>query len=276
MMPEFNWKSDEAGFIHADNKKLEAICFGPSPEKAPTIVMLHEGLGCAKLWRDFPQKLAHETGYGVFVYSRAGYGKSEVCQLPRPLDYMSREAKEVLPQVLDTFGFQQGFLLGHSDGATIAAIYAGMMPDYRARAVVMMAPHFFTEDIGLKSIAKAKEKYEAGDLRERLSKYHENVECAFKGWNDAWLDEAFKNWNVSDAIDHLRIPALAIQGREDEYGTLAQIQEIDERTYSPADIEILENCGHSPHIDQPERTLEIISEFAARLMRIENEKVCVG
>ena len=275
-MSQFNWKSDEASFVEVGGKKLEAICFGPSPAEASTIVMLHEGLGCIELWRGFPQKLAEETGYGVFVYSRAGYGKSDACELPSPLDYMTKEAMEILPNVLDAFGFQQGFLLGHSDGATIAAIYAGMVADYRVRAVAMMAPHFFTEEISLKSISDAKDKYDNGDLRDKLTKYHVDVDCAFRGWNDAWLHPDFKKWNVSDTIDHLRIPALAIQGREDEYGTLAQIDEVEVRTYSPADVEIIDNCGHSPHIDQPEKTLAIISEFAARLKRIEDEKVAVA
>lgn len=275
-MTEFIWKHGEAGFLSVNGKRLETACFGPSPENAPTIVMLHEGLGCVELWRGFPEKLSQETGLGVFVYSRAGYGKSDTCELPRPLDYMTKEAVEVLPNVLDAFGFQQGILLGHSDGATIAAIYAGMVADYRVRAVAMMAPHFFTEEIGLKSIAVAKDNYENGDLRDKLAKYHTDVDCAFRGWNDAWLHPDFKNWNVGDAIDHLRIPALVIQGRQDEYGTLAQIEELESRAYSPVDMEIIESCRHSPHIDQPEKTLSSLVDFAARLQRIENEKVVIS
>ena len=275
-MADFIWKHGEGGFLTIAGKRLEALCYGPHPQDAPTIVMLHEGLGCVELWRDFPEKLAELTGYGVFVFSRAGYGKSDPCDLPRSLDYMEREAKDVLPKVLDAIGFEHGFLLGHSDGATIAATYAGLVPDYRLRAVAMMAPHFFTEEVGLNSIAAAKEQFEAGDLRNKLAKYHEDVECAFRGWNDAWLHPDFKNWNVSEVIDHLRIPALVIQGRGDEYGTLAQVEEVENRAYSPVDIVIIEDCGHSPHLEQPDKTLAALVDFALRLQRIENEVVEVS
>jgi len=160
-------------------------------------------------------------------------------------------------------------LLGHSDGATIAAIYAGMGGDMRVRGVILMAPHFFTEELGLKSIAEAKVSYETGDLREKLTKYHGDVDCAFKGWNDVWLDPKFKSWDVTDVIDYLRIPVLAIQGRDDEYGTLAQIEEIENRIYSPVDVEIFDDCGHGPHLDQIEKTLATIEDFTSRLDHIE-------
>ena len=276
MMTKFSWKHGEPGFLTIADKRLETTCFGPRPQEAPTIVLLHEGLGCVELWRDFPEKLAEMTGYGVFVFSRAGYGKSDPCELPRPLDYMEREAKDVLPKVLDAIGFEHGFLLGHSDGATIAATYAGLVPDYRVRAVAMMAPHFFTEEVGLNSIAAAKVQFETGDLRNKLAKYHKDVECAFRGWNDAWLHPDFKSWNVSEVIDHLRIPALVIQGREDEYGTLAQVEEVEDRAYSPVDVVIIEDCGHSPHLDQSDKTLAALVDFAMRLQRIENEAVEVS
>ncbi|MEP0943325.1 MAG: alpha/beta hydrolase [Rhizobiaceae bacterium] len=275
-MNEFTWKDGGSAFIEVDGRRLEAVSFGPSPADVPTIVMLHEGLGCVALWRDFPQKLATQTGHGVFVYSRSGYGQSDPCTLPRPLDYMTREAIDVLPRVLDQIGFQKGILLGHSDGATIAAIHAGMSGDLRIRGIGLIAPHFFTEPEGLASIAAAKASYDSGDLRDKLSKYHADVDCAFRGWNDAWLDPEFRQWNVADAIDYLRIPVLAIQGRDDAYGTLAQIDEIKGRIYSPLDIEILDECGHAPHAEQPEQTRDIVAEFAARLKRIETEEVAIS
>ena len=168
-MKPFAWIEGVAGTVVAAGKRLEAIAYGPPPGSAPTIVMLHEGLGCVALWRDFPQKVAAATGWGVFAYSRAGYGQSDPVDLPRPLDYMSQEASLSLPQVLDAIGFRRGVLLGHSDGASIAAIYAGEHADARVEGLVLMAPHVFAEAPGLASIAEAKEAYATGDLRARLA-----------------------------------------------------------------------------------------------------------
>lgn len=269
----FVWNHRPGQFVTIGGKKLEYACFGPAPDHAPTIVMLHEGLGCLALWRHVPAKLSEATGFGVFAYSRAGYGQSDPVTLPRPLDYMTREAMEVVPPLLDAIGFRRGILLGHSDGATIAAIYAGSHEDHRVRGLVLMAPHFFTEPEGLAEIAKAKVDYETTDLKVRMGKYHRDPDNAFRGWNDAWLAPGFKAWNVGEVIDYLRIPVLAIQGREDQYGTLAQIREIETRSYAPVDVEILESCRHAPHLEQPEKTLAAIAEFAKRLERIEAAEV---
>lgn len=263
------WTPEAGQFLTVNGKALEYVCHGPPPAKAPTLVLLHEGLGCVALWRDFPQRLAEATGFGVFAYSRAGYGQSAPADLPRPLDYMTREAMEVLPPLLEAIGFRRGVLAGHSDGATIAALYAGSHEDHRVRGLVLMAPHFFTEEEGLTEIARAKAAYTSGGLRERLAKYHRHPDNAFFGWNDAWLAPGFRDWNVADCIDYLRIPVLAIQGGEDQYGTLAQVREIESRSYAPVDIEILANCRHAPHLDQPAATLAAIAEFTARLERIE-------
>jgi len=272
-MTGIDWRAGVSTSIRAGGKTLEAVCHGPRPGVAPTIVLLHEGLGCVSLWRDFPRKLAEATGFGVFAWSRAGYGQSDPAELPRPLDYMTREAMDVLPGVLDAIGFEYGILLGHSDGASIAAIYAGGVEDFRVRGLVLIAPHFFTEPSGLASIAEAKDAYEKGDLRPRLARYHRQVDNAFRGWNDAWLDPGFASWNIADSIDYLRIPVLAIQGADDQYGTIAQIREIENRSYAPVDVEIFENCRHSPHLEQPDRTLASVSEFCARLDRIEKQVV---
>ena len=259
----------DTGTLTAGGKALEFMCFGLAPSDAPTIVSLHEGLGCAALWRDFPARLAEATGWGVCVYSRAGYGQSDLADLPRPLDYMTREAVEVLPEVLEAIGFQRGVLMGHSDGATIAAIHAGSVEDHRVRGLVLMAPHFFTEEMGLAEIAKAKETYETGDLRDRMARYHRDPDNTFRGWNDAWLHPDFRTWDVSEVIDYLRIPTLAIQGAGDQYGTLAQIEELETRSYAPVDVVVLEACRHAPHQDQPEATLASVGDFIARLERIE-------
>ena len=275
-MTGFQWSDGGDGFLVIGDKKLEYQSWGPSPEQAPTLIMLHEGLGCVELWRDFPQKLASETGFGVFVYSRAGHGKSDSCELPRPVDYMSVEAEQILPQVLDQIGFQRGVLLGHSDGASIASIYTGFRQDHRVRGLILIAPHFFTEDTGLEEIAQIRDEYETTDLRARMGKYHRDPDNAFRGWNDAWLDPEFKEWNIADAIDYFRIPVLAIQGTNDPYGTLAQIEEIEQRIYSPLDTEIIDGCEHAPHIEEPARTLSSIASYLERLQQIEAGKPLVA
>ncbi len=264
-MDGFSWIDAAAGMIVADGKRLEAAAYGPPPAAAPTIVMLHEGLGCVALWRDFPEKLAAATGWGVFVYSRAGYGRSDPVDLPRPLDYMTREARFILPMILDAIGFQRGILFGHSDGASIAAIYAGEHADKRVEGLILMAPHVFAEEPGLASIAEAKRAYATGDLREKLARYHAHVDCAFLGWNGAWLDPLFKAWNIEDFVDRWRVPALLIQGADDQYGTIAQVRAIEARTPQPVASLILEDCRHSAHIEQPQATLDAAVKFCAQI-----------
>lgn len=256
------------GWLTAGGKRLEWAHWGPAPADAPTIVLLHEGLGCLGLWRDLPQRLTAATGFGVTAYSRAGYGRSDPADLPRPVDYMTQEAVQILPQVLQATGFQRGILMGHSDGATIALEYAGRVFDPRVRGLVVMAPHTFTEPLGLTEIARARGAFDTG-LRDRMAKWHADADHTFRGWNDAWLNPEFAAWNVAEVIDYLRIPTLAIQGRDDQYGTLAQIAEIETRSYAPVDTLILDACRHAPHQDQPEAVLAAMAEFCARLVRIE-------
>jgi pimeloyl-ACP methyl ester carboxylesterase len=263
----FSWSESPHGAVVAGGKRLEAAAFGPPPDAAPTLVMLHEGLGCVALWRDFPQKLAEATGLGVFAYSRAGYGRSDPVDLPRPLDYMTREAEASLPIVLGAIGFQEGVLLGHSDGASIAAIYAGAHADSRLRGLVLMAPHLFTEEPGLASIAEAKRAYEEGDLKARLGKYHAHVDSAFLGWNGAWLDPGFKAWNIEAYVERWRAPALVIQGADDQYGTLAQVRAIEARSPAPVECLILEACRHSPQFEQPRATLDAVAAFCKNGLR---------
>ena len=253
--------------LTAGGKSLEYERWGA--EGAPTLLMLHEGLGSLGLWRDFPERLSEATGWAVAAYSRAGYGGSDAAVLPRPLDYMTREAVEVLPEVIDALGLSRAVLLGHSDGATIAAIHAGSVADPRVHGLILMAPHFFTEPMGLAEIARAREAFETGDLRARLARHHADPDNAFRGWNDAWLDPGFRDWNVADVIDGIRVPILAIQGEGDAYGTRAQIDEIEARACGPVRVEMLADCGHAPHRDQPERVLSAIADFTRGLARIE-------
>ena len=268
-MATFPWIEGVGGEVVADGKRLEGAAYGPPPDAATTIVMLHEGLGCVALWRDFPTRLAAATGCGVFAYSRAGYGRSDPVDLPRPLDYMTREARCSLPAVLEAIGFQSGILLGHSDGASIAAIYAGESFDDLVHGLVLIAPHVFTQEPGLASIVDARRAYDTGDLRARLARYHTDVDCAFRGWNDAWLDPGFRSWKIEDAIGGWRVPALLIQGAGDQYGTLAQIRAIEARSRAPVASMILAACRHSPQIDQPQATLDAIVRFCAEVGKAE-------
>lgn len=256
------------GHLTAGGKSLEYKTYGEKFD-GPVIVMLHEGLGSVSLWRDVPDRIAKATGLPVFAYSRAGYGQSDLADLPRPLDYMTREAVDVLPEVLDQVGAAHYILLGHSDGATIAAEYAGRVSDMRIRGIILIAPHFFTEEMGLAEIAKAREAYEATDLKDKMARHHRDPDNTFRGWNESWLAPGFKDWNVAEVIDYWRIPCLAIQGRDDQYGTLAQIEEIETRTYSPADIAVIDGARHAPHLEAPEETLAAITEFCDHLVTME-------
>jgi pimeloyl-ACP methyl ester carboxylesterase len=253
------------GFLRVKDSDLEYRLIGPQPSEAPTIVMLHEGLGSVALWGDFPQALQAATGMGVLVYSRAGYGASTPVTLPRPLDYMSREALDVLPALLDAIGFQRGVLLGHSDGASIAAVHAGGSGDHRVRGVVLIAPHFVVEDISVASIAEIRKTYETTDLRTKLARWHQNVDNAFYGWNDAWLDPDFRRWDISEYLAYIRVPVAIVQGADDQYGSIRQIAIAQEECYCPVDVTILPGAGHSPHREMPELTLSTISDFAGRI-----------
>ena len=255
-----------SGFLRIGAHDLEYRMIGPAPSDAPTIVMLHEGLGSAALWGDFPQSLQAATGMGVFIYSRAGYGASTPVTLPRPLDYMSREAFDVLPALLDAIGFQRGVLLGHSDGASIAAIYAGGTGDHRVRGVVLIAPHFIVEEISVASIAGIRKTYETTDLRSKLARWHQNVDNAFYGWNDAWLDPDFRRWDISEYLAYIRVPVAILQGEDDQYGTIRQIEIAKDECYCPVDVTVISGAGHSPHREVSELTLATISEFARRIL----------
>ncbi len=257
---------DDSGFLTVGAQTLEYRMIGPPPGETPTLVMLHEGLGCVGLWGDFPDKLQKATGAGVFVYSRAGYGQSSPVTLPRPLTYMHDEARETLPALLDAIGFRDGILIGHSDGASIAAIYAGSHQDHRLRGLVLIAPHFFTEDAGIASIVEAKKAYETTDLRTRLARWHKDPDNAFHGWNGAWLDPGFRQWDITEQLAYIRVPILIVQGEGDQYGTVAQIEVAERDCYCPVEVALLPGARHSPQREAPEITLEAISEFVKRAL----------
>ncbi|MFT5448141.1 MAG: pimeloyl-ACP methyl ester carboxylesterase [Gammaproteobacteria bacterium] len=249
-----------------DGQKLEYRSLPAIDESVPAIVLLHEGLGCVATWRDFPQRLNTASGAGVFAYSRTGYGKSTACELPRPLDYMQREGEHVLPFVLDAIGVDRCVLLGHSDGASIAAIYAGVSSDPRIAGLVLIAPHFFTEVPGLQAIAQAKQAFEQRDLRDRLRKYHgDNVDCAFRGWNDAWLHPGFRAWNITHHLANIDVPVLAIQGEQDPYGSAAQLCALQEHCSGPVERLLLGDCSHTPFREHPQSTLDAICRWLRNL-----------
>jgi len=262
-----------SGMLTIGRSELEYRMVGPTPDRAPTIVMLHEGLGSVGMWGEFPEKLQAATGAGVFVYSRAGYGASTPAKLPRKPDYMHVEALDVLPKLLDAIGFRRGLLLGHSDGASIATIYAGGIQDHRVRGVVLIAPHFVVEDLSIESIAKAKQNYETGDLRTKLARWHKDVDNAFRGWNDAWLDPQFRDWDISESLAYVRVPVAILQGADDQYGTLRQIEIAEAECYCPVDVTIVPGAAHSPQREATAITLAAAADFANRLLSMHGEGV---
>ena len=248
-----------------DGHRLETEWIAPARADAPTIVMLHEGLGSVALWKDFPRKLAEATGAGVLVYSRYGYGASDIFAEKRQPDYMHHEAKIVLPALLAHFGIAKPVLLGHSDGASIALIYAGTHPDGPA-GLILEAPHVFVEDLSIASIEAAKHIFETTDLAQRLAPYHADPEATFRGWNDIWLDPRFRAWNIEEYLAAIGCPILLIQGENDEYGTRAQLDSIA-RSTPATEILLLPDCHHSPHRDQPEKTLARIRDWTLALSK---------
>jgi pimeloyl-ACP methyl ester carboxylesterase len=226
--------------------RLEYRWIGPPPDAAPTIVFLHEGLGCLGMWRDFPGRMVSATGCGALVYSRMGYGASDPVPGPRPIEFMHEEALGVLPVVIEHFGLQDVVLFGHGDGASIAVIYCGarLRP---VRALILEAPHVFVEPVCVESIARVAQAYETTGLRERLERYHGgNTDSMFKTWTDVWLRPEFRQWNIEEFLPSIGSPVLVVQGEEDEYGTLRQVDAVLGQVSGPAESLVLPRCGHSP------------------------------
>jgi pimeloyl-ACP methyl ester carboxylesterase len=231
---------------------------------SPPIVLLHEGLGSVGLWRDFPAALARHSGRAVFAYSHWGHGASDLPLVPHATTFMHEEALTWLPRVLDAAGIERAVLLGHSDGGSIALVFAATYPS-RVEALVLEAPHVFVEERSIASIARMKTQYETTDLRARLGKYHRDVDAAFHGWNDVWLDPEFRAWTLEALLPRVTAPALLIQGEDDEYGTLRQIEAIADQAGGPVEQLILAGCGHSAHRDRPAAVLAAIAAFLARV-----------
>ena len=249
-----------------DGVRLELARFGAPAPGRPMLVFLHEGLGSVSLWRDFPNDVANATGCPALVYSRQGYGKSDSVALPRPLSFMHDEARAVLPALLEAAGVDDAILIGHSDGASISLIYAGENGRY-LRGLVLLAPHVFVEHVCVAAIARTRESYRSTGLREKLMRHHgTNVDGAFYGWADSWLNPKFLEWNLEEFLPGIQVPTLVIQGENDEYGTLDQVDRVVAQVSGPWERLVLSDCGHSPHRDRPEATCDAIAGFVRRLL----------
>ncbi|MBM3491558.1 MAG: alpha/beta hydrolase [Alphaproteobacteria bacterium] len=241
-------------------RRLECAWFG-EPGGGPPLVLLHEGLGSLAQWRDFPSALAAATGLPVFAHSREGYGGSDPCALPRPIAYMHAEAQR-LPEVLEAAGIGRHLLYGHSDGASIALIHAASPATTGLLGLLLEAPHVITEPIGLAAIARMRVAYTSGDLRQRLARHHGvNVDCAFRGWAEAWLDPRFAEWDLRPLLSAIVQPVLLLQGEADEYGSPAQLAAIAGRVSGPCRSVLLPDCGHAPHRQRQADVLRQVVEF---------------
>ena len=244
--------------------QIEYAFVGSAATDAPWLVILHEGLGSVAMWRDFPERLCSACGVRGLVYSRVGYGRST----PRAAaehwtpDFMHCEARDVLPALLNALGAPPRYaILGHSDGASIGLIHAAAFPE-RVRKLVVLAPHILVEDVSVASIREARRAYVEGDLRARLAPYHADVDSAFFGWNDIWLAPEFRNWSLRDLLPAIRCPVLAVQGLQDQHGTMAQVDGIAAALpQEQCTLLKLAHCEHSVHKDQPEAVIEAVRTF---------------
>ena len=227
------------------------------------LVLLHEGLGSVEMWKDFPELVAARIGHPVLVYSRHGYGRSAQLTQPRGVDYMHYEATTVLPELLTQLDVRDPLLIGHSDGASIAIIHAGS--GNAVSGLALMAPHVFVENVSIDAIVGAKRAFETPELADKLARYHDHPETMFRGWSDIWLRPDFRGWNIESFLPAIRSPLLVIQGEDDPYGTLAQVDAIEQSASGPVKKLVLADCGHSPHIDGKADTIEAIDVFVREI-----------
>jgi pimeloyl-ACP methyl ester carboxylesterase len=248
--------------VHAlalDGRRLETLDIAGDPG-AGTVVLLHEGLGSVRLWRDFPSALAQATGARVVAFSRFGHGDSDPPPRPRTPRFMHEEALDVLPRVLEALEIADPVLVGHSDGASIALLHAAAHP---VGGVVAMAPHVFVEERSLTEIRALKDVYERGGLRERMARHHRDPDAAFHGWNDVWLHPDFPSWDITEVLGDIRCPLLLVQGEHDQYGTMAQLDAVEAGVRGPVERVHLP-CAHAPHLEAPEATLDAVAAFVRR------------
>ncbi len=262
--------SKQSFYVEAGGHRLFAERIHPGQAAgggtSPTIVFLHEGLGSIGQWRDFPAALCILTGLPGLVYDRWGYGKSDPVILPRPVRYLHEEALTTLPEVLEKCGVGEAILVGHSDGGTIALIFASVHPRH-VLGVATEAAHVFVEDVTVRGIEEAVQTYRTTDLPERLSRYHgANTDLMFRGWAETWLSPEFRNWNVEEYLPGVVCPVLAIQGVDDQYGTPAQVESITGKVTGPARKLLIPACGHIPHHEARSAVLTAIKAFADEIL----------
>ncbi len=244
-----------------DNHVFEIQWHWQKNTNLPALVFLHEGLGCVQMWKTFPERLAKETGCNAFVFSRLGYGRSGTCRLPWKINFMHIQALTVLPKILTAAGIQEHILIGHSDGGSIALVFGGSRNAGGLRGVITEAAHVFCEPVTLASIRAARHAYLAGGLKEKLRRYHgKNTDTAFWEWNDAWLHPKFVHWNITKYLCRIQVPVLAIQGKDDPYGTAQQLTAI-ENGVQDCETQHIKNCGHAPHHEQPDLVLARMAAF---------------
>jgi pimeloyl-ACP methyl ester carboxylesterase len=239
-------------------QELEYSWVGSPSTKAP-LVFLHEGLGSIELWREFPERICFEAGRRGLVYSRHGNGWSQALDCPRPPDYMHEEAQVVLPELITSLVGEPPVLIGHSDGASIAIIYAGM--GHPVTGLVLIAPHVVVEEESIAAITAVRLEFASTDLRDRMAKYHRDPVATFRGWNDAWLSPAFRDWNLGEFLPGISSPTLLVQGEDDQFGTLAQLDSIERQVSGPTRRLVLSESGHSPHLVQPDIVTEAVIDF---------------
>lgn len=251
-------------YIRANGRNLEYQLILPHQFERPTLVFLHEGLGSVAMWGGFPGRVAAATGCRTLVYSRYGYGQSDVLDAPRTVRYLHEEALQALPELLNKLEIEKPVLIGHSDGGSIAIIHAGGS-QRNVSGLILIAPHVFVEDICVEGAAEVKVAFETADLPQKLAKYHREFAKTFRGWNDIWLSPGFRLWNIEEYLAGIRCPVLAIQGLDDGHGTLAQVEAIRDQVSGDIDVLELADCRHSPHKDQPRATHDAVVGFISTL-----------
>lgn len=251
--------------LTVQGRSLEVLRLPAKDQAAPELVFLHEGLGSVSLWKNFPTRVAQATGCPVTVYSRYGSGNSDLLAGPHAVTYMHDEAQKTLPDLLSQLKIENPILVGHSDGGSISLIYAGTFN--HVRGLILLAPHVFVEDLSVQSIAEAKVRFHTTNMPEKMARHHKDAARTFWGWNDIWLHPEFRRWNIEEYLLRITCPILAIQGRDDQYGTLAQVEAIARQARGPVEILALDDCRHSAHRDQPEAVLEAICRFVRDVRR---------
>ncbi len=260
-MTDAGTKREDPARLEVLGQRLEYRWIGPRPSDAPTILFLHEALGCLGMWRDFPNRLASASGCGALVYSRTGHGASDPLRGPRSVRYLHEEALDVLPAVIERFKLEEVILFGHSDGASISIVYAGARKG-PVRALLLEAPHVFVEPVALEGITRITEEYGTTNLRERLARHHgSNTDSMFRAWADVWLRPEFRTWNIEEYLPAIESPVLVVQGEEDKYGTVRQVDAVVKKVTGPARSLMLLGCGHSPHSERPEEVLKAAVRF---------------